>query len=615
MKLCKKLPSNIKLHISFMRLLYDKENRKLSNIIDKQLFITMFFIVQLILHGCNKDLITNRYNFSSGIKIARKFGVYEITFVAGKAGLNPFDVNCEVTFYAPSKEFYTVNAFYDGDNTWKARLYVTETGVWKWKSNCNTVEEIDKQEGWFIAKDSNLKGMIRKYPGNPKRWITDNGQWFLNISDTGYLLFNEHENTWKEYIKDLSKLGVTSIRACSLGGTMWGKKSVSIKKFKEAYPEPPLFNIDNSPWVEDDYKTIDIKKFQTTDKRLIWILNNYPDLYIQHILFGLHSWGEDGTGKLWKSIPQQDRERIMKYMIYRWAAFPNLFFLIVNDIHCSEKYPDNQAFIREVGRYFSANAPWNHLISSGPNRYQEFPFISKEDLEWVSYIHIEDNAALDAEEIGLYEQYPLHVFLGEDWYENSKRAHEGYYIHNPDYYYRWLFWSWTLSGGSANYGGRWARLQPYFMTDSLEYIEPFDSGLKFNRQMTGLNSAKFINDFFSKKNIELTEFVPDHSLATDLCNHAGSGNVKLMRKGYSDILIYHPNALVNGIDAALDENNNPHFQINLTSTGEKVYCEKWYCPSKGEWENRGIIKGGSVLEFWAPWKGKDAVLFLKQVNE
>ncbi|MGH2500842.1 MAG: DUF5060 domain-containing protein [Candidatus Limnocylindria bacterium] len=61
---------------------------------------------------------------------ARRFGVFEIALSGDGAVTNPFDTQVTVTFTPPSagKRASTVHALYDGDNTWRARVYVSETG-------------------------------------------------------------------------------------------------------------------------------------------------------------------------------------------------------------------------------------------------------------------------------------------------------------------------------------------------------------------------------------------------------------------------------------------------------------------------------------------------------
>ena len=66
-------------------------------------------------------------------------------------------------------------------------------------------------------------------------------------------------------------------------------------------------------------------RFQNADSRLIWIFNNYPNLYIQSNLFGTQ------VQSTWMSLPQSVRNNTLDYMIARWSAFPSLFYIISED--------------------------------------------------------------------------------------------------------------------------------------------------------------------------------------------------------------------------------------------------------------------------------------------
>jgi hypothetical protein len=65
-------------------------------------------------------------HFSSGSSSATKFGVHEIVLKGDRPTDNPFDIEATVKFLPPSGESNakTVQAFYDGDTTWRARVYV-----------------------------------------------------------------------------------------------------------------------------------------------------------------------------------------------------------------------------------------------------------------------------------------------------------------------------------------------------------------------------------------------------------------------------------------------------------------------------------------------------------
>ena len=75
-------------------------------------------------------------NFSTGEGAAAKFGVHEVELSKVAAAGNPFDVEATVTFRPPSggANAKTVPAFYDGQGTWRARVYVSEVGEWRWTS-------------------------------------------------------------------------------------------------------------------------------------------------------------------------------------------------------------------------------------------------------------------------------------------------------------------------------------------------------------------------------------------------------------------------------------------------------------------------------------------------
>src|SRR5262245_55610133 len=94
-------------------------------------------------------------NFSTGAA-AIKFGVHEVVLTGDGAVANPFDTQVTVTF-APSSgagQARTVPAFYDGENTWRARVYVSEVGPWRWESRCATDARLAGKSGTFEAAES-----------------------------------------------------------------------------------------------------------------------------------------------------------------------------------------------------------------------------------------------------------------------------------------------------------------------------------------------------------------------------------------------------------------------------------------------------------------------------
>jgi hypothetical protein len=536
--------------------------------------------------------VSGEPNFTADQQTARLFGVHELTFQGDDSVDNPFDIPATVTFTPPSgiENAKTVDMFYDGEDTWRARVYVTEVGEWTWKSR-SPVGLLDNQEGTFTAAESELRGMLKPNPDNPHQWITENGQWFLNINDTAYRLFNGGERRWQDYVHDLDQLGITTVRAGVLGGFSWAKGARS----------------SNYPWDGDDFTRYNLRKFQVTDERIEWMLNEYPDLYIQMIMFGQLNWQRDEVGQEWDEIPQFARERTLRYMVARWAAFPQVFWLSVNDLGCTEEFPFNRAFAREVGQYVTEHDPWKHFMSVSPTRGMPFCYLDAETDSWVSYIHLEDGHAYGAEQIKQYQQYPMHIFLGEDYYEQDGGNR---HPRHPDYAQRWLFWSWLLSGGSASYGGRYPYIHPYSQSADL----PFSLNGETYGTLTGLDSAPYILSYFTDREIDLSQFEQDDAIVSDVDKRNDTRRPELMRRGFEEFLIYHPNALEVERFAEPDPDVTPGAKLDLREI-PGVFSAEWYRPKDGTVQVGDDVIGGDFRDIMSPWKGEDFVLRLIRISD
>lgn len=573
--------------------------------------------------GILSPQISNADNFTGGSQTARLFGVHEISFESGSYSkenpkVNPFDVTCRIEFKSPSGKSVKVKAFYDGDRVWKARLYVTEVGQWTWDSS-SPVTELDKKSGTFEAITSSLRGKLHKHDNDPKQWMTDNGKWFLNLSDTAYRLFNREVTAaqFERYVMDVSNLGFTSVRSGSLGGWDWDERSIVLRSENQ--------NSSNWPWDGDDNTRYDLEKFKTTDSRLIYLLNNYPELYVQLILFGQAGWKTHRTGELWAAIPEATKTNTMDYMLARWAAFPQVFWLIVNDLDVGPEFPKNRSVCNNVGQYLKENDPWKGLTACGPIREQLYPFVSNEDQQWSTYIHIENNYNVSASNADEYASIPAHVFAGEDRYEHDYVDMEPRF---PQYYYRRLFWSWLLSGGSANYAGRYPYIHPYTQTGALPAVV---QGARYDRKLVGADSIKYIKSFFAKHNISLDGWRPCDNIVykeSGIFNkieglfRKNSRRVKCIRSERNkEILLYHPNAQEGfeeeGFEAERRINVNAErtaeVWIKLADVGGPLNVT-WMRAENGEIRNGEQLNDNQEAHIKAPWRGSDVVVYLSRLG-
>jgi hypothetical protein len=236
-----------------------------------------------------------------------------------------------------------------------------------------------------------------------------------------------------------------------------------------------------------------------------------------------------------------------------------------------------------------------------------FCYLGQEDADWVSYIHIQGQHALGAATIKQYADYPLHVFLGEDQYEQN---HVSRYPRHPAYFQRWLFWSWLLSGGSANYGGRYPVIHPYKQTGELAFSL---EGRDYTARLTGLDSAPYIQSYFVDRQIDLSLFQPDDSLVSDLAERDDAiRQPELMRRDNEEFIIYNANAAQVGRSAQPDPDVRPGVSLDLRGV-EGDFTVEWYRPGDGAAEAGENISGGDRVELVSPWRGEDFVLRLVAV--
>lgn len=537
-------------------------------------------------------------NYTTGTESAAKFGVHEIELTGDGAVANPFDTLATVTFIPPSgkQQAKTVNAFHDGGATWRARVYVNEIGPWTWFSACKTDQRLDGLSGTFEAVTSKLRGRLLPHPLNSRHWITEDGRWFLNLNDTAYYLLCRQDRMGNQisdeqvrrYVRDDVAHGITSVR-CSFAS-------------RDELAGPGSW----TQWffVGRDLDRFRLDNLQCADRRLHILLEEFPDLAVQFILFPLERYASDD--RFWTALKPGQRDRLLRHLMARFAAYPQIFWLFVNDSHYGEKFPNNNAMAREVGAYLQQHDPWQHPRSTGHARMLSFVFGAE---DWATYIHIEHQHDLGALQYNQYHQFVKPVFLGEDRYEDDHGSKLDPVLMR--YWQRRLFWAWLLSGGTANYGGRWWALQPYSDVGMVELHLKDRPKASNNKPLTGLDSVRYIRDYFETRSIDLAKFEPHSDLVRDATGAVGVRSPRLMSRGQEEFLIYHPHAKEDGQNARPDGTCAAALDVDLRQTPGEFTVE-WYRAEDGEEQAGEPITGGDWHRLTAPWVGQDCIVRLQR---
>ena len=537
-------------------------------------------------------------NFTIGADVAVKFGVHEIALTGDGSVANPFDTLATVKFVPPSGEKHakTVYAFYDGGNTWRARVYVSEVGTWKWTSVSSADRRLEGKTGTFVSSESKLRGRLLPHPRNPRHWMTEDGRWFLNLNDTAYFLLCARDSNGtpvsdedaRQYVRDDVARGITSVR-CFL--TSRRGNSAELGEQWNAWH-----------FEESTLGRLRLETLQCADRRLRMLLDEFPVVAVQLIMFPLEGYGRDD--RFWTALTTAQRERLLRHLVARFAAYPQLFWLTTNDAHYGDKFPNSNAMVRKVGAYLQQHDPWQHPRSTGHARRLPF-FFGDED--WATYIHIEHAHDLGALEYSKYHSMVKPVFLGEDRYEQD---------HGPRldpvhmrYWQRRQFWAWLLSGGSTNYGGRWWAVQPYGETGTRTATYHKRMDVTFRTALTGLDSVRHIRDYFERRAIDLGEFEPEHAFAEDVDGRKGAQSPRLMRRGQNEFLVYHPHAAADEQAAHVTAAQPARLRLNLREA-QGPFAVEWYRAEDGQVRKGDEITGGDWRELTAPWTGADVVVRL-----
>jgi len=153
---------------------------------------------------------------------------YELTFNSSVSYDNPIqDVRSfQVTFTSPSGVAKTINGFWDGGTTWKARFMPDETGRWSWISSCSDKKNtgLDNIKGEFICQpnkgkfDFDIHGRIIRQKGLFYLTHAD-GTPFLYIGCTAWNgALKSTDAEWDKYLKHRAENQYTVIQLVT---TQW----------------------------------------------------------------------------------------------------------------------------------------------------------------------------------------------------------------------------------------------------------------------------------------------------------------------------------------------------------------------------------------------------------
>jgi hypothetical protein len=493
-------------------------------------------------------------------------GFFEVSLRTDAELDNPYmDVRIKVVFEKPGGSKVSVDGFYDGDGTFKARAYCDTIGEWRWRSSSN-VDDLDGRRGSFEVRASSLPGKLRLHGKDPRQFAYDNGQWFLHIGDTGYRYVTQTEPKWRDYIDQAAKMGATKIRT-------WFCQSRSDVQILFA----------------NDRKRLNLAYWQEIDRRLRYAFEKHPQ-----VIFELIPYGEDTEELRRYGEGDEGAKLIARYAQARFSALPNIYWCISNDreIVTGGKLTGRKILrrtINTIGKDMAAREPWGTLMTNHQSRWKGYDFVSS---DWSDIITLEDLDQVDGRIFKeYYDEYAVPIVLDEDRYEHWRNPK------HDRYYFRRLMWASLLSGGQATYGGL-KTYEPY--DGNIAGVQGYFDAVAAGKLEHGADDFVHIHTFFADSGLTLVNMKPDDEIVGDQ-----PGRFKCIHndKAYIVYLANPDNDKPGEANAAPTV---PSVTIQLPGG---TFSARWFDPRTAQWTDGGSVRG-SKQKLTAPGEG-DWILLLQ----
>lgn len=261
-----------------------------------------------------------------------QWAVHEVRLTAVGAAKNPYrELGMTAEFAGPGGATRTVSGFWAGGATFVVRFTPTAEGEWTYRTksaDAGLNGRTGKLRCATPAKAS--RGFLRRDDAHPHHFVRDDGSHPLLFGTTYYdLLANlRGDGTWEKAVDGAAGYGINKVRfkACVCGGKSHGAAFAATSPYGTTHDE---LNLDHFAALDEAVKYM-------ADKGVI----------VNLILL----WNDDRNF----GTPEQD-ERYLRYLIARYAAYPNVIFCLSNEWEYT-KHP--LAYWNRMGKIARAEDPW-----------------------------------------------------------------------------------------------------------------------------------------------------------------------------------------------------------------------------------------------------------------
>ena len=272
----------------------------------------------------------------------------ELSFQAQSPPSNPFtQVSLTVTFQGPQGQQISVPGFYDGGSTWKVRFTLPRPGRWTWAAQGS--DPGLRGQGSVQVQPSDAPGFVRPQGHN---FAYQNGTPFFYMGDTSYraIILDRAQRT--AYFARRAGQGFSHIR------------------FLAGYVQDGPWPWGGSP-SNPDLERFNLQYFQQLDSLMAQLMEH--GLGAEMILLNLYDRPVNDPSQ-WT---RQDEDRWLRYLIARYAAYPNLIqWTVANEyelypdgkyqIDLSDPLPQEVVWGRDRIAFIQSQDPFDHPVAIHP---------------------------------------------------------------------------------------------------------------------------------------------------------------------------------------------------------------------------------------------------------
>jgi hypothetical protein len=372
---------------------------------------------------------------SSAQQKVEQWDRFELSFKYHSPGNSFKDVNLSAKFSNNDTSF-TVQGFYDGDDTFKIRFMPQNEGVWNYVTASNK-SDLNKKKGSFecIKASGNNHGMVKV--SNIYSFKYSDGKQYYPFGTTAYAWIHMGQELQEITLNSLKKSGFNKVRMC-----VFPKNFELVKEEPELYP----FLI-KSTSIDKDGKEVKV-----------WDFDNFNPVFFRHlekrvddlnklgieadlIIFHPYDNGRWGFDRMTNDV----NIRYIKYLTARLSSFRNVWWSMANEYNLirSKSLSDWDLFIKTV----AASDPYRHLCSIHGSTAAYYDYWRPE----LTHVSVQDEGPVmnPGGAAPIRNIYKKPVIFDEVGYEGNLTARWGRYSGEEMTY---LIWNGIIGGTYVTHG-------------------------------------------------------------------------------------------------------------------------------------------------------------------